>query len=92
MQPQHAQRLDGARRLDRAHVLRVPAELIADRGDGLLRARDTGEIITGLLYIGRETEGLHETLNTPTRPLNELTEADLCQGSNALEAINASLR
>src|SRR5208282_4458354 len=35
--PQHAQRFDRARRLDRAHVLGVPAELITDFGDGLFR-------------------------------------------------------
>jgi len=37
--PEHAERLDRARRLDRAHVLRIPAELIADRSHGLFPAR-----------------------------------------------------
>ena len=31
-------------------------------------------------------------MNTSERPLNELAEADLCPGSKALAAINASLR
>jgi hypothetical protein len=31
-------------------------------------------------------------LGTTARPLNELTEMELCPGSRALEAINASLR
>src|SRR5271166_3090433 len=34
--PQHAERLDGARRLDRAHVLRIPAELVEDLADDSL--------------------------------------------------------
>ena len=31
-------------------------------------------------------------MNTTARPLNELGEAELCPGSKALQAINASLR
>jgi len=51
-----------------------------------------GEIVTGLLYVEREAEDLHENLNTVETPLNALDEKDLCPGSAALEKINASLR
>ena len=54
--------------------------------------RKTGEIPTGVLYLDREAEELHDSMNTTLRPLNELTEAELCPGSKALKAINASLR
>ncbi len=58
----------------------------------LERCRAAGEIPTGLLYLSQETGDLHDTLNTTLRPLNELAERELCPGSKALDAINASLR
>ncbi len=83
---------DGAtvvlRKLDASHD-------IGDRTAALNlleRRRATGEIPTGLLYLDSEAEELHEMMNTTARPLNELGEAELCPGSKALQAINASLR
>jgi 2-oxoglutarate/2-oxoacid ferredoxin oxidoreductase subunit beta len=51
-----------------------------------------GQIVTGLLYIERESEDLHDNLSTVEQPLNSLGEKDLCPGSAALDKINASLR
>ena len=51
-----------------------------------------GEIVTGLLYVDPEPRDLHIYLNTATTPFNELGEAELCPGSDALEKFNASLR
>jgi 2-oxoglutarate ferredoxin oxidoreductase subunit beta len=51
-----------------------------------------GEIVTGLLYVDRDPEDLHEHLNTVEAPLNGLDETTLCPGSAALEKFNASLR
>jgi len=51
-----------------------------------------GEIVTGLLYVDESAEDMHRHLNTVETPLNALTEAELCPGSAALEALNASLR
>jgi len=51
-----------------------------------------GQIVTGLLYVERESEDLHGRLNTVDAPLNALGEKELCPGSAALEKINASLR
>ena len=56
------------------------------------RARSTGEILTGLLYIDQESLPLHEMIRVSDRPLNTLGEADLCPGSSALDKLNASLR
>jgi 2-oxoglutarate/2-oxoacid ferredoxin oxidoreductase subunit beta len=83
---------DGAtiilRKLDASHDIGDRAAALT-----LLEAcRKTGEIPTGLLYLDRDAEGLHDTMNTTARPLNELAEAELCPGSKALDAINASLR
>jgi 2-oxoglutarate ferredoxin oxidoreductase subunit beta len=55
-------------------------------------ARVNGEILTGLLYIDPETSDLHDMIETSERPLNSLTEADLCPGAKALVKINAGLR
>jgi 2-oxoglutarate/2-oxoacid ferredoxin oxidoreductase subunit beta len=51
-----------------------------------------GQVVTGLIYLDREPEDLHASLNTVAAPLNELGDKDLCPGSAALEKINASLR
>jgi len=51
-----------------------------------------GEIVTGLLYIDPGADDLHAHLNTVERPLNQLGEAELCPGTQALQAINQSLR
>src|SRR5271168_5237124 len=51
-----------------------------------------GQIVTGLLYVERESEDLHVHLNTVDASLNSLNEKELCPGSAALDKINASLR
>ena len=54
--------------------------------------RDNGSILTGLIYMDKNTRDLHEMLETSQRPLNELEEVDLCPGNRMLVNINASLR
>jgi 2-oxoglutarate ferredoxin oxidoreductase subunit beta len=76
------------RKLDAKHDCRDRSAALAT----LERARIAGEIATGLLYIEDDANELHEVLGTTDRPLNELSELELCPGSKALEAINASLR
>jgi 2-oxoglutarate ferredoxin oxidoreductase subunit beta len=51
-----------------------------------------GEVATGLLYVHPEADDLHRHLNTVPTPLNQLGEAELCPGAEALAKINASLR
>ncbi len=51
-----------------------------------------GRILTGLLYIDRDGEELHDVLGTARHPLNTLTEKELCPGSRFLDSINAGLR
>lgn len=50
------------------------------------------EILTGLLFIDTESRELHDILGTSNKPLNSLTEKELCPGSTVLENINDSLR
>ena len=58
----------------------------------LQRAKQTGEILTGLLYMDRESTELHELINTTEIPLNLLSKDKLCPGSEILKKINESLR
>ncbi len=58
-----------------------------------LQERHTaGEVVTGLLYLDPEAGDLHANLNTVETPLNKLDVAELCPGSKALDAVNASYR
>ena len=58
----------------------------------LEKHRADGEIVTGLVYLNDEAVDIHARLKTVMRPLNALTDEELCPGSAALETINASLR
>jgi 2-oxoglutarate ferredoxin oxidoreductase subunit beta len=58
----------------------------------LQKARQKHEILTGLLYIDNQSVELNELLNTTTTPLNQLTEKELCPGSNVLTQICEDLR
>lgn len=56
------------------------------------RSKRKGEILTGLLYLDESSQDLHDLIQTTERPLNGLSESDLCPGNAALEKLNASLR
>jgi 2-oxoglutarate ferredoxin oxidoreductase subunit beta len=51
-----------------------------------------GEIITGLIYSDDNPQDLHDHLETVKRPLNELSDSELCPGAATLERINAGFR
>jgi len=51
-----------------------------------------GELVTGLIYMERDAGDLHANLNTVDRPLNVMSEKELCPGAAALEGFNASHR
>jgi 2-oxoglutarate ferredoxin oxidoreductase subunit beta len=58
----------------------------------LARHAAKGEVVTGLLYIEKDPDDLHASLNTLETPLNQLNAKELCPGQAALEKMNASLR
>lgn len=51
------------------------------------RAKDEGEILTGLIYISNQHKDLITMLNASEQPLNTLTEAQLCPGNEMLQSI-----
>ena len=48
------------------------------------------QIVTGLLYVEKESEDLHGHLDTVAVPLNSLGEKELCPGQAALDKFNAT--
>ena len=60
--------------------------------DRLQASREAGEILTGLVYIDTSSRDYHELAHTTERPLNQLTEAELCPGNAILQQINAGMR
>ncbi len=60
--------------------------------NAMQKAKASGEILTGLLYMDENSSPLHETLAVSERPLNALPQMELCPGASALEKLNASLR
>jgi 2-oxoglutarate ferredoxin oxidoreductase subunit beta len=66
---------------DRASTMRLMHE-----------ARESGQILTGLLYYQSQSLELHDVLGTTDTPLNALPQEVLCPGQGALDKINAGLR
>ncbi len=78
-------------RLRKLHAMYDPTDRNAAMAH-IHERQGMGEIVTGLLYVDPNPEDLHQHLNTVDTPFNRLGEAELCPGSGALDAINASLR
>jgi 2-oxoglutarate ferredoxin oxidoreductase subunit beta len=51
-----------------------------------------GELVTGLIYMESAAKDMHANLNTVERPLNVLSEKELCPGSKGLDSFNAAHR
>ncbi|MBV1881009.1 MAG: 2-oxoacid:ferredoxin oxidoreductase subunit beta [Pseudomonadales bacterium] len=60
--------------------------------DQVVRARQSGTVLTGLFYVDTEANDLHSVLNTSSKPLNQLNKNQLCPESDKLKSINESLR
>jgi len=54
--------------------------------------RERQTILTGLLFMEKDSRDLHDVMQTSQRPLNQLDEGDLCPGNKMLQSINAGLR
>jgi 2-oxoglutarate ferredoxin oxidoreductase subunit beta len=60
--------------------------------NAIINAKHKDEILTGLLYMQVDSIDLHQLILTSDKPLNKMTEEELCPGIEALEEINKSLR
>jgi len=60
--------------------------------DALELHREKGRLLTGLLHLNENLKDTHDILKTTDKPLNTLTEKDLCPGNNSLEQILENYR
>ena len=51
-----------------------------------------GKVLTGLLYADPNAKDLKDILNITDKPLNSLTQEQLCPGKLALQEINDNLK
>ncbi|TQV70882.1 2-oxoacid:ferredoxin oxidoreductase subunit beta [Aliikangiella marina] len=58
----------------------------------LEEAKQNQQVLTGLLHLNTNSKDTHDIINTSSKPLNQMSESELCPGSDILESINASLR
>lgn len=58
----------------------------------LQHARMETKVLTGLIYYSPDSNELHDVLNSSVRPLNTISQEELCPGAGKLEGINAELR
>ncbi|MGH1540881.1 MAG: 2-oxoacid:ferredoxin oxidoreductase subunit beta [Arenicella sp.] len=58
----------------------------------LLEHKQQDKLLTGLIYVDPDTADLHEMLNTVKKPLNSLSEKELCPGNDILQEINSGFR
>ena len=55
-------------------------------------AKESGDILTGLIFLDENQVELHDILNTSDKPLNKMSEKELCPGNEILQKINAGFR
>lgn len=60
--------------------------------DKLEEAKENGRLLTGVIYVKSDSQDTHDIINSTLRPLNTLTQEDLCPGSAVLTEINESYR
>ena len=68
---------------------------LTSRKDAMYRIESVKEqqkILTGLIYHNEAELDTHGKIQTVDTPLNALSQADLCPGSDVLDALNAKLR
>jgi 2-oxoglutarate ferredoxin oxidoreductase subunit beta len=60
--------------------------------DALERHREKGHLLTGLFHVNDQNEETHRILKTTDKPLNSLTEEQLCPGNDTLGKILENYR
>ncbi|MCF6287627.1 MAG: 2-oxoacid:ferredoxin oxidoreductase subunit beta [Proteobacteria bacterium] len=54
--------------------------------------REENKILTGLIYLNNTNQDTHAKINSVDKPLNSLSQKQLCPGADKLAALNAGLR
>lgn len=78
------------------HLHKASADYQSDDRQAALNAvqdsREEGRILTGLLFLDPNSQDLNQNINLAMRPLNELSDEELCPGSRVLNSVNEGLR
>lgn len=78
------------------NLYRQPGSLDINCRESILmaleEAKQNQQVMTGLLHLNTSASSTHEIINTARQPLNQMTESDLCPGSEVLEALNQNFR
>ncbi|MBL4661518.1 MAG: 2-oxoacid:ferredoxin oxidoreductase subunit beta [Alcanivoracaceae bacterium] len=54
--------------------------------------REEHKILTGLIYLHEDPKDTHAKINSVDKPLNSLSQAEVCPGSAVLDDLNAGFR
>ncbi|VAW39736.1 2-oxoglutarate/2-oxoacid ferredoxin oxidoreductase, beta subunit [hydrothermal vent metagenome] len=54
--------------------------------------QEEGKILTGLIYLNENSQDTHDKINSVDKPLNSLSQEEVCPGSKILDALNAGFR
>ena len=54
--------------------------------------REKGQILTGILHVNKSLKDTHDILETTDKPLNTLTQKELCPGNQTLQQIFENYR
>jgi 2-oxoglutarate ferredoxin oxidoreductase subunit beta len=54
--------------------------------------REKGQILTGILHVNKSLKDIHDILETTDKPLNTLTQKELCPGNQTLQQIFENYR
>ncbi len=60
--------------------------------DRIESVKEEQKILTGLIYHNESEPDTHRSIRTVAKPLNALSQAELCPGSSVLDQLNARLR
>ena len=58
----------------------------------LMEKQNSGEVVTGLLFVDESVPSLHEQNNASETPLSQLPFDQLCPGSRALDSLQSEFR
>ncbi|MFN4081371.1 MAG: 2-oxoacid:ferredoxin oxidoreductase subunit beta [Saprospiraceae bacterium] len=78
------------------HLEKLAPDWNPSRPEDALRklheARHAGRVLTGVVYLAAPRADLHQMIRAASKPLNQMSQAELQPDAAALEAINAAMR
>lgn len=60
--------------------------------EAMEKHREKGLILTGIIHVNETHKDVHEILETPDKPLNQLSQQELCPGNEQLQKLMETFR